>query len=539
MLRNYRAYSMTEALAAVRRDLGADAVILHTRSFTQGGFLGIGRRTVVEVTAAPAASIDSGRARTRPERAAADSPREAREARADAPVPSPEPPLNLDRERTRLLAQAMSVTLDREASDAPRTGAAASASANEAATRRAAGDPRPTHAVQPAPRAAAEPPAPQVASLPPAHVAKRYVLVAPGRNDAAVAGSLRHAAPVRASAPEPRRESIVPQPSRPARQEPVDLDAIDRLVRDVLERGQAEPPPGRLSELYATLIAHEVGKELAQRVVDDIRATLTADELASEHAVRSAAVQRVARLLPPCRALAPAADGSWRRDGRPLTVAFVGPTGVGKTTTVAKVAASLRLRHGARVGLVTTDTYRIGAVDQLRTYADIISSPLEIVMNVADMREALERLGDRDVILIDTAGRSQNDGSRLSELGALLAEAAPHETHLVLSSVASERALTREAQAFARVGVDRVVLTKLDEAAGLGAALRILRDVGHALSYVTMGQEVPQHIEAASAGRIAALLVSADASQAPSASPARRPNDEAPSSAVTAGSATR
>lgn len=531
-LRTYRAYTMTEALAAVRSDLGADAVILHTRSFAQGGFLGIGRRTVVEVTASAARDVAQREAqRSAPRMGQAAAPRGAvaaapattsRDAGNDEPVGEV---LKLDRERTRLLAQAMAVTLEREKTVAPRASAGAAATANESATERA------TRAVAPPPSTA------PVVSIAPSPVAQRFVLRAadapvaaatPSRNAEFEARRTVPTLSVRAPMPSPLPPAAsvpeAPVSRRAALHDPVDLDAIDRLVDEVISKGElgVGAAPGRLADLYAGLLAQDVGKDVARRIVDDITSTLSADELANDHAVRSAAIERIARLLPACRTLAPGPDGSWRRDARPLTVAFVGPTGVGKTTTVAKIAATLRLRHNVRVGLVTTDTYRVGAVDQLRTYADIIGAPLEVVLTVADMREAMERLVDRDVILIDTAGRSQNDGSRLGELSALLAAAAPHETHLVLSSVANERALVREAEAFGTLGVDRVVLTKLDESAGLGAVMRVLHDVGHALSYITTGQEVPQHIEQASPSRIAEIVVqAARPSESAGASPSR------------------
>ena len=113
------------------------------------------------------------------------------------------------------------------------------------------------------------------------------------------------------------------------------------------------------------------------------------------------------------------------------------------------------------VGLVTADTYRISAVDQLRTYAEILGARLEIASDPSTMRAAIERCGDLDAVLVDTPGRSQNDADRLAELRAIVDAARPHETHLVLSGTASERVLLREAEAFSSLGPDRVVLTKL------------------------------------------------------------------------------
>jgi flagellar biosynthesis protein FlhF len=622
--KNYRAYTMAEAMAAVKSDLGADAIVLHTRSLTQGGFLGIGRRTVIEITAAraegvaagvpargtrqgqqssgaasaPATSIANGQrslaapAATRAYASGGRSPEvafPAPSAKADA---ASDP--DIDRNRTRLLAQAIAVKLEREQAELPRTGATTAASANAAATAKAA-----LQSVAPATvaqaSAASDVTTVERAATSQPSVAQRFVLIPASEaaraaerqalvqrvspnpsgentirarvelerreNDGPVANRPLSIAPVKPTAPTERTETaaiakrvaptvapivtvdepvdapravnpvafaVAPAPrandAGHRAPEGIDLDAIGRLVDEVLRRpnspgvsdGVAQRTrtpraeshrPQRLETLYANLLGQDVGNELAEAIVTDLQASLTPDELASDHAVRSAATQRIAALLPRCGALEPLDGAVWRRNGRALTVAFIGPTGVGKTTTVAKIAASLKLRYGARVGLITCDTYRIAAVDQLRTYADIIGLPLEIVLSPGQMRQARQRLDELDVVLIDTAGRSQNDSDRLGELAAMVNAAEPHETHLVLSSTASEKVLMREAQAFSAVGVDRVVLTKLDEAVGLGAVLRVLRTVGRGVSYLTTGQEVPQHIEAARPGRLAELVL--------------------------------
>lgn len=188
-------------------------------------------------------------------------------------------------------------------------------------------------------------------------------------------------------------------------------------------------------------------------------------------------------------------------------VALVGPTGVGKTTTIAKLAAKFRLEQGARVGLITVDTYRIAAVDQLQTYATIMQLPLEVVNQPREMKAALERFADFDLVLIDTAGRSPRDGARLQELQSMLDIAEPDEVHLVLASVASRESLENAREAFARVGATALVLTKLDEAAALASLLPVLRDFAIPLSYTTSGQNVPEDIRPADRRQLARQML--------------------------------
>jgi flagellar biosynthesis protein FlhF len=188
-------------------------------------------------------------------------------------------------------------------------------------------------------------------------------------------------------------------------------------------------------------------------------------------------------------------------------VAMVGPTGVGKTTTIAKLAANYRLREKKRVGLITVDTYRVAAVEQLRTYADIIDLPMEVVATPREMREAVARLQDLDLILMDTAGRSPRDEVRIQELKSMLGEAGAAEVHLVLSSTASARSLLGTVERFAEIGATALLLTKLDEATSYGHLLPVVRNSQLPLSYLTDGQDVPDDIQVAEPRKLAQLLL--------------------------------
>jgi len=191
-------------------------------------------------------------------------------------------------------------------------------------------------------------------------------------------------------------------------------------------------------------------------------------------------------------------------------VALIGPTGVGKTTTIAKLAAHYALVEKRRVGLLTLDTYRIAAVEQLRTYSEIMNLPLKVARNAGEVPGALEALGDRDLLLIDTAGRSQKNIVHVAELRALLG-AVECETHLVLSASTRLRDLLQQVDRFGGPGVDRLLFSKLDETTTYGTLATVALETRIPVSYLTTGQKVPEDIEVADPDRLATLALTAAA----------------------------
>ena len=188
-------------------------------------------------------------------------------------------------------------------------------------------------------------------------------------------------------------------------------------------------------------------------------------------------------------------------------IAFVGPTGVGKTTSIAKLAAHYGLREKCRVGLITVDTYRIAAVEQLRTYAEIMDLPMEVVSTPREMREAVSRLSGLDLVLMDTAGRSPRDEVRVAELRLMLAEAGAGEIVLVLSAAAGIESCASAAETFSRIGATSLLLTKIDEAVSLAGLLPLFCNPHLPLCYVTDGQNVPDDICPADPRRLAEQIV--------------------------------
>jgi flagellar biosynthesis protein FlhF len=189
---------------------------------------------------------------------------------------------------------------------------------------------------------------------------------------------------------------------------------------------------------------------------------------------------------------------------------FVGPTGVGKTTSIAKLAAQFKIREHKRVALITIDTYRIAAVEQLKTYADLIGVPLKVVDDGDALKKAVKSFSDRDLILIDSAGRSPRSEEKMNELNAYVEAAAPDELHLVCSVSVSNDVLKDTLERYQNFPVTKLMLTKLDEAVHYGVILSIISKTQKPIGYMTTGQEVPDDIEIASQERLSRLILKLD-----------------------------
>ncbi|MFG0243907.1 MAG: hypothetical protein ACF8R9_14055 [Phycisphaerales bacterium JB054] len=516
-LKTFHGATMAEALARVKQDLGPDAVILHTRTFRDGGMLGFGTRDVVEITASSDSSV------VRPQR-----PRPAAQTSRD---PGFRPSVTAAQPKAEPTPQAQPAPTDRFIATPPwfsrsKDGGPVPTTFGTPARVGSAPIPRGTpQTPKPAAPALVEP-KPLPSETAPAADAEARIGVPAGLKGTGSSGDAAgRPAPtntVLADAPSPlsrRVEAtrVAPAPVSPEARTALDdeLAAIRRLVGQVLQSSrrvearsaQAEAPAttaGPLFDLSLKLLESQVSTDLADEVTGAVRDELGAGELADAATVRDATLRQIAKRIGVVGSPQPPGK---RADGRPSVIALIGPTGVGKTTTVAKLAATCKLRYGKRVGLITADTYRIAAVEQLRTYAEIVGIPLKVVLAPQDIPGAIDALSECDTIILDTAGRSQRDAARLDELGEFLRAAEPDQVQLVLSLASAESVIAAAADRYGALGPDRLLLTKLDEAVDYGVVLNTARRVGLPISFVTTGQEVPDHIEAASAERLARLVL--------------------------------
>jgi len=195
------------------------------------------------------------------------------------------------------------------------------------------------------------------------------------------------------------------------------------------------------------------------------------------------------------------------RKNSPRIIALVGPTGVGKTTTTAKLAAMYALNRGNKVALITMDIFRVGAVEQLKTYSRIMSIPIEVASTPKELEKAVEKHSDCDLILIDTAGRSHKDKEKLAEMKNYFADKIPLEVFLCLSATTKDRELTEILSRFSIFQISKIVFTKIDESESFGNMINLLMKDNLQIAYFTTGQRVPEDIEEATPAKLADMIL--------------------------------
>ena len=285
-----------------------------------------------------------------------------------------------------------------------------------------------------------------------------------------------------------------------------ELDAMKAQLTRIQKQGMPQAQlhlPQTLLELYGDLVANDVDPFIALRLCEYTQRTLL--DQGGENALDPEKARIFMRRI--IADFIPVAPPIQLEAGKTCVVALVGPTGVGKTTTIAKLAAYAKLELKQKVALLTLDTFRIAAVDQLHQYAEILQVPLHVALTVEDLKSALRFYQDRTLVLIDTPGHSPKDAEMMAQLRRFLDELPDCEVHLVLSATTKPRDLADIAQRFESLKPTRLVFTKLDETSTLGPLLSTLVRVKRPLSYLGTGQEVPQDLEMATSRRLADLIL--------------------------------
>ncbi len=307
-----------------------------------------------------------------------------------------------------------------------------------------------------------------------------------------------------------------------------EIDELKSLIRQLSQQPPASPPnPEPAAAVTRSLppprmraaVAQQPGgddiqemallrKNLKSFGIDEVAAeaieqyaweTLSPQQMQDQEQLRQFYREAVQALV---RVTGPLVSSSRQR-----RIALVGPTGVGKTTTIAKLAANLLLQGNVRIALVTIDTYRIAAVEQLKVYGELMNLPVEVVLKPEQLQEVFARHQDKDLILIDTAGRSPRDKPSIAELTSFLGPESATENHLVLAAPTRDSELQSTVEHFSSLTLHSLVFTKLDECGQRGSLLNVPLRQNLPLSYLTNGQRVPEDLTVADPAAVAGFVI--------------------------------
>jgi flagellar biosynthesis protein FlhF len=282
-----------------------------------------------------------------------------------------------------------------------------------------------------------------------------------------------------------------------------DISDMGRVISTIRKPGHNNMPPfggDWLAPVESELAHRGIQAEATERILQLAGDKLTPEKVNSKEFLNDFFKETITDLL---QVYSPILQDS------PVQkrVALVGPTGVGKTTTIAKLAAAYLKQFGQKLALVTIDTYRIAAVEQLKVYGEIMNLEVEVVMSPNQLEEVLCRHQDKKLLLIDTAGRSPRDKESVKELADFLRPELKIESHLVLAATARNQELNEAVNRFGALDLKSFIFTKLDECESFGALLNVHTKNNYPLSYLTDGQKVPEDLMIADPKKIAGLIM--------------------------------
>ncbi|MFP6584411.1 MAG: flagellar biosynthesis protein FlhF [Candidatus Hydrogenedentota bacterium] len=319
----------------------------------------------------------------------------------------------------------------------------------------------------------------------------------------------------RATPAYPRRDNAVPaepipfemEHAKPSEPKTLSDDEVRNDIsemRDMLNLLTTEMPgadlPKEFIPVYRTLLDHGVARKRAASLIQ------IAAKRGDLRALREPRVF-LERLKMEMRKYISVTGGTVLHAEQRRVVALIGPTGVGKTTNLAKLAALFSVQERARVAVITADTYRVSATEQLKTYATIIDLDMRIAHDAKGMQSALHEFRNHDLVLIDTAGSSPYNEEQMKDLQGLLESANPDEVHLVLSASTNQEDLKQTVSRYAMMKPSALFFTKLDETCRYGSVFCLAADTGIPLSYCSVGQDVPDDLMLAHSGKIASMVL--------------------------------
>jgi len=278
-----------------------------------------------------------------------------------------------------------------------------------------------------------------------------------------------------------------------------DIREMKELLASILATGESSAAGGFAGPwaiLYKRLVDSEISAEIAEDLIHKLKNTTDTPE----KSINKKFISVLAESFPVSGPLTLKMDG-------PLVVAMVGPTGSGKTTTIAKLAAYYSMNKNNVVSIITADTYRIAAIEQIRTFAEIVGIGVQVVFSPEEVADALAACENDDIVFVDTAGRSQRNTEHMRELETFLEALKPDETHLTMSATTKDSDLKDIIKRYKDLKINRLLITKLDETTKLGNVFNVVSKAGIAASYFTAGQSVPDDIELAQPVRFVQRLL--------------------------------
>jgi flagellar biosynthesis protein FlhF len=478
-VKKFEAPTLQEALDHVKRELGPEAIILQTKTHKRG--FGLMSKGSVEITAAV-----SERAISRKRVTESKLPENVREKVDRLPAA----------EQAKVFEKGMDAhlrsALQKSGSDRVELGKGGAVSRRQAAPGAgaiAAGSP------QVVPRLAPNHQAAGIQTGAPRREVRYAEIDAPREPDPALRGEVEELKRMIHELKQAQEEAL-----SQASQSPQGVGARSAL------QGSLTTPA--LQDLFEQLTLAGVDKRVALGVVRKVQFEV-GEGAESADAVLDASAQELMRMVAVGNPLASimARGASPGGAGAPALLALVGPTGVGKTTTLAKIAAEATLRRGLKVGLINLDSYRVAAFDQLATYAKLLGVPFRSAHSAEDLQAAIADFQSLDLVLLDTTGRSPKDPDSLREMNELLGRLPQVRSFLVVSATTRDTELLETAQRFSVFRPEGLVFSKLDEASVYGSILNLAGRTKLPLCFFTTGQRVPEDLEEATPERLASLVL--------------------------------